>query len=133
MRSSAALRFLAGTGDTRPPAGSAAAPTDAEALDTYSRTVTQVADRLLPSVASVSTRWGRGRGAGSGVVITPNRFLITSAHVVAGGAGGTATLMEGRDAPFSVVGRDALSDLAGAPLREPASGPGTCSSRWTVR
>jgi len=46
------------------------------------------------------------------VVITPDGFLITSAHVVAGGAGGAATFMDGREAPFSVVGRDALSDLA---------------------
>jgi S1-C subfamily serine protease len=112
MQSSAALRFLAGTGDAQPPAGSAGAPTDAEALDAYSTVVTRVAERLLPSVASLSTPRGRGRGAGSGVVITPDGFLITSAHVVTGGAGGTATFMDGRDAPFSVVGRDALSDLA---------------------
>jgi S1-C subfamily serine protease len=112
MRSSAALRFVAGTGDARPPAGPAGAPTDAEALDAYSTAVTRVAERLLPSVASLSTPRGRGRGAGSGVVITPDGFLITSAHVVAGGAGGAATFMDGREAPFSVVGRDALSDLA---------------------
>jgi S1-C subfamily serine protease len=112
MQSSAALRYLAGTGDAQPPAGSGGAPTDAEALDAYSTAVTRVAERLLPSVASLSTPRGRGRGAGSGVVITPDGFLITSAHVVAGGAGGTATFMDGRDAPFSVVGRDGLSDLA---------------------
>jgi S1-C subfamily serine protease len=112
MRSSAALRFVAGTGDARPPAGSAGAPTDAEALDAYSTAVVRVAERLLPSVASLSTSRGRGRGAGSGVVITPDGFLITSAHVVAGGGGGMATFMDGREAPFSVVGRDALSDLA---------------------
>jgi S1-C subfamily serine protease len=112
MRSSAALRFVAGTGYARPPAGTAGAPTDAEALDAYSTAVVRVAERLLPSVASLSTSRGRGRGAGSGVVITPDGFLITSAHVVAGGASGMATFMDGREAPFSVVGRDALSDLA---------------------
>jgi S1-C subfamily serine protease len=112
MRSSAALQFLAGTGDAQPPAGSPGAPTDAEALDAYSTAVMRVAERLLPSVASLSIPRGRGRGAGSGVVITPDGFLITSAHVVAGGAGGMATFMDGREAPFSVVGRDALSDLA---------------------
>jgi len=112
MRSSAALQFLAGTGDAQPPAGSPGAPTDAEALDAYSTAVMGVAERLLPSVASLSIPRGRGRGAGSGVVITPDGFLITSAHVVAGGAGGMATFMDGREAPFSVVGRDALSDLA---------------------
>jgi S1-C subfamily serine protease len=110
MRSPAALRLLAGTDDARPSTAPAGAPTEAEALDAYSRAVTLVAERLLPSVASLSVE--RGRGVGSGVVITPDGFLITSAHVVAGAASGTATFTDGRDASFRVVGRDALSDLA---------------------
>ena len=58
------------------------------ALDAYSQVVTTVADRLIPSVASLRVRQqARGRsadGAGSGVVITPDRFALTSAHVVDG-------------------------------------------------
>src|SRR2546428_7321932 len=53
-----------------------------EALDAYSTIVASVADRLLPSVASlVVRRGGRARGGGSGAVITPGRFLLTSAHL----------------------------------------------------
>ena len=60
-----------------------------EALDAYSRTVVGVAERLAPSVANLRiTRRARGghvpAGAGSGVVLTPDGFLLTSAHVVAG-------------------------------------------------
>jgi S1-C subfamily serine protease len=67
---------------------------DDEALDTYSRVVTTVAERLTPSVASlrVIQRDGRGRhlqGAGSGVVISSDGFVITSAHVVVGTTGGS--------------------------------------------
>jgi S1-C subfamily serine protease len=88
-----------------------------EALDAYSRVVTTVAERLTPSVASlrVVQRAGRGQvlpGAGSGVVISPDGFAITSAHVVAGTSGGSAAFVDGHEERFQVVGRDVLSDLA---------------------
>ena len=52
-------------------------------------------------------------GGGSGVVITPDGFLLTSAHVVARSrSGGQASFADGRDLAFEVVGADALSDLA---------------------
>jgi serine protease Do len=79
-----------------------------DALDAYSRTVIAVAERLTPSVANLRVR----RGGGSGVVITPDGFLLTSAHVVARSRGGNASFADGRDARFEVVGADPLSDLA---------------------
>jgi S1-C subfamily serine protease len=83
------------------------------ALDAYSRTVTAVAERLLPSVASLRVgRTGRAEGAGSAVIITPDGFMLTSAHVVAGRRGGTASLADGQELDISVVGADPLSDLA---------------------
>jgi S1-C subfamily serine protease len=85
---------------------------DEKALDAYSRVVTSVAERLIPSVASLRVRQrvrgGRVDGAGSGVVITPDGFALTSAHVVRG----SASFVDGREIPFDVVGRDELSDLA---------------------
>src|SRR6266567_1096102 len=39
-------------------------------------------------------------------------FLTTSAHVVEGADRGSASLSDGRELPFEVVGRDPLSDLA---------------------
>jgi S1-C subfamily serine protease len=99
----------AGDGDPR--------PTDADALDAYSSVVTTVARRLAPSVASLRVvrrvRGGRTAiGAGSAVAITPDGFLLTSAHVVEGGSGGTASFVDGSDVRFHVVGSDPLSDLA---------------------
>jgi len=92
-------------------------PSDAEALDAYSRVVTTVARDLAPSVANlrVTRRVRGGRtavGGGSAVVIAPDGYLLTSAHVVEGGSGGGASLVDGRDLRFTVVGRDPLSDLA---------------------
>jgi S1-C subfamily serine protease len=93
-------------------------PSDDEALDAYSQAVTTLAERLSPSVANlrVSRRVRGGRvldGGGSGVVITPDGFTLTSAHVVARTEGrGRASFVDGRELEFEVVGSDPLSDLA---------------------
>jgi S1-C subfamily serine protease len=91
---------------------------EADALDAYSRVVVSTAERVAPSVANlrVTRRTRSGRmpaGAGSGVVLTPDGFLLTSAHVVAGpGRGGRAALTDGRELSFQVIGSDPFSDLA---------------------
>jgi S1-C subfamily serine protease len=100
---------------------------EAEALDAYSRVVVDVAERIAPSVANLRVmRRGRGgqvpAGAGSAVALTPDGFLVTSAHVVsgptqAGGAqsrarAGRATFVDGRELSWRVVGVDRLTDLA---------------------
>jgi S1-C subfamily serine protease len=92
---------------------------DEAPLDAYSRVVTSVAATLLPSVASL--RVGRAarrgsretpEGAGTGVAITPDGFMLTSAHVVSGSRTGTASFTDGRELELEVVGTDRLSDLA---------------------
>jgi len=91
---------------------------EAEALDAYSRVVVEVAERLAPSVANlrVMRRRSGGQvpaGAGSAVALTPDGFLLTSAHVVAGPERtGRAAFVDGRELSFRVVGVDRLSDLA---------------------
>ncbi len=96
---------------------STAIPTEREALDAYSTTVTSVAERVLPAVASLRVgRAGRG-GAGSAVVITPDGFLVTSAHVVAQGGSASASFLDGTEYEVDVVGADPLSDLAIARAR----------------
>jgi serine protease Do len=92
-------------------------PSDDEALDAYSRVVTTVARDLAPSVANlrVTRRLRGGRtamGGGSAVVITPDGFLVTSAHVVEGSRVGSASFVDGREMRFTVVGADPLSDIA---------------------
>ncbi len=86
-----------------------------EALDAYSSSVSTAAARLIPSVASLRVErrgGGWGGGSGSAVAFTPDGFLVTNAHVVAGAERGTATFVDGDELAFEVVGRDPLSDLA---------------------
>jgi S1-C subfamily serine protease len=87
-------------------------PPDAEALDAYSEVVTRVAAELLPAVASLTVRTRRGAGGGSAVTMTPDGFLLTSAHVVDGHREGRAAFSNGVESSFEVVGADPLSDLA---------------------
>src|SRR5712691_3163553 len=87
--------------------------TEVEApLDAYSRVVTEVAQRLAPSIASLRVTLRRRSGGGSGVVITPDGFLLTSAHVVAGADRAEASFADGRELRAEIVGADPLSDLA---------------------
>src|SRR5260221_837695 len=89
-----------------------AMPTEREALDAYSTTVTSVAERVLPAVASLRVgRAGRG-GAGSAVVITPDGFLVTSAHLVAQGGSARASFLDRTAYQVDVVGADTLSHPA---------------------
>jgi S1-C subfamily serine protease len=111
------LRLIEGVVDGSQPDGPSEALPDAEALDAYSRTVTSVAERLRDSVANLKvgrrTRRGRAEGGGSGVVITPDGYLLTSAHVVEGADGkAQAAFPDGRSFGAEVIGTDPLSDLA---------------------
>jgi serine protease Do len=115
-RTSGGLRLISdGVANSTPPASQERLP-DAEAFDAYSRTVSGVAERLGPSVAHLAvsrrTRRGRAEGAGSGVAISSDGYMVTSAHVVAGGNGVSASFSDGRELGAEVVGADPLSDLA---------------------
>src|SRR5213078_623308 len=108
----AELTFIGSTYDT---------PDEDEALDAYSRAVTAVAERLTPSVANlrVSRRVRGGRrldGGGSAVVITPDGFTLTSAHVIERTDGGRVVRRRSR---ARVRGRRLGSDVR----------PGTASGR----
>ena len=90
---------------------------DGEALDAYSEVVTRVAEQMLPRVVRLLVNGrgpGRARptGTGSAVVITPDGFLLTAAHVVGQQDQATAEFSDGRSRAATVVGRDHLSDLA---------------------
>src|SRR6266511_2380284 len=113
----ARLRLIDGAADGAQPEAPPEALLDAEALDAYSRTVTAVSERLRASVANLRvrrrTRRGRAEGGGSAVAITPDGYLLSSAHVVAETSGkGTASFPDGRSLSAEVVGADPLSDLA---------------------
>jgi S1-C subfamily serine protease len=82
---------------------------DEELLDAYSRAVIGAVDAVAPAVAHIKVR----DGAGSGVVFTPDGFVLTNHHVVERGSGAiTVTLPDGRSANADLVGRDPDTDLA---------------------
>ena len=78
--------------------------------------VAGIAQRVLPSVVSISTRSISGGGTGSGFVIDSNGYILTNNHVISKAAqtGGSiqVSLSDGSFYSAKVIGRDASYDLA---------------------
>ena len=98
---------------------------DAFLQDAYSRTVSDVVERLGPSVAAVRLHGAGGTderlGGGSGFLFTPDGFVLTNSHVVRAGKPPTAarpelrhqvSLADGREFDARWVGDDPDTDLA---------------------
>jgi S1-C subfamily serine protease len=93
------------------------AGSEGEALDAYSRAVTEVVDRVGPAVVSVHVsakrRGGRrGEGSGSGFAFTPDGYLITNAHVVENGGRFRVAAVDGAIDEAYLVGVDRATDIA---------------------
>jgi S1-C subfamily serine protease len=102
---------------------------ESEALDAYSRAVIAVNEQLAPSVANLRS----GRGGGSGVVITRDGFIVTSAHVVERSRRVTAAFVDGTEVQADVVGADPLSDLAVLRARAEELHPAALGDASTLR
>jgi S1-C subfamily serine protease len=87
-------------------------PSEAEALDAFSRVVVNVAEMLRPAVVHLRTGQGRREGSGSGVLFTPDGFLLTNHHVVQGNERVRIRLADGQGLDGAVVGQDPWTDLA---------------------
>jgi S1-C subfamily serine protease len=86
-------------------------------LDAYSAAVVGAVAAVGPAVVSVyvggadEAERARG-GAGSGVVVTPDGYLLTNEHVVQKVSQARVTFVDGRSVPAVVAGRDPATDLA---------------------
>lgn len=105
--------------DAPPPASStrgvAAPPADTELLDSYSRAVIGVVDAVGPAVVGLSVQASdrrRASGTGSGVVVTPDGYLLTNQHVVANMRRTRVSFADGSSVDADLVGEDIATDLA---------------------
>ncbi len=98
-------------------------PSEIQALDAYSQAVVNAVDRIGPAVVSVGMarraperlrRRGLDelKGAGSGLVIAPDGFILTNSHVVTSADRIEVRFPDGHEMPATMVGNDPHSDLA---------------------
>lgn len=115
-------RYSGDTPSVSLPGGDVAAPgiaeSDADLLDAYSRAVTRVVQSVGPAVVSVAVgknspnRRGEQMGAGSGVIVAPEGYILTNNHVVQGAGRIEVQTADGTTLPARLVGSDPATDLA---------------------
>jgi S1-C subfamily serine protease len=87
----------------------AATHSDEDALlDAYSQAIVRAVEHVGPAVVRVEAP----RGGGSGVVFTPDGFVLTNHHVIERSRDVRVTLRDGRSLAADRIGQDAETDLA---------------------
>jgi S1-C subfamily serine protease len=108
-------------GQWTPGSAGASEVDDAALLDSFSRTVVDVAERTGPAVVAIRRRrrehdpdnpFAPAQGSGSGVIIAPDGYVLTNDHVVRGAARLDAVLSDGTSVEARIVGEDPDTDLA---------------------
>ncbi len=112
------LRYINGNGgNTSPSAIHDGDEYDAQLLDAYSQAVVGVVEVVGPAVVAIGVRKEAGKrtdgeGAGSGVLIAPDGFVLTNNHVIEGADNIGVTLTDGYAFQAQLVGTDPATDLA---------------------
>ncbi len=112
---------------------------DEELLDSYSRAVIHVADRVSPSVVKIDVERGgpagraNGAGSGSGFVFTPDGFILTNSHVVHESKRLVVNLPDGRRFQANQIGEDPGTDLAVIRINAPDLIPARLGDSNTVK
>ena len=83
-------------------------PDDRDLLDAYSRAVVGAVEQVGPAVVKIDV----SRGTGSGVLFTPDGFILTNSHVLGRGAGIRVTMSSGWTLRGELIGRDPHHDIA---------------------
>ena len=85
---------------------------DDQLLDSYSKTIAAVVNRVAPSVVNIRVANHEGRaGGGSGFLIARDGFILTNSHVVHGARELEVTLHDGGVYPARLIGTDPDTDL----------------------
>jgi putative serine protease PepD len=77
--------------------------------------VSAIATKVLPSVVSINVRGGASGDTGSGVILSPDGYILTNNHVVSAAADGgviTVVFYAKQSVAAKIVGTDPKSDLA---------------------
>ena len=117
-----ALQFISGEHGGGAGDGSCRIPSEAasevELLDAYSRAVIAVVDAVAPAVVGITVKKPADahtpgqQGAGSGVIIAPDGYILTNDHVVQDSEIMEVTLQDGTSFDAELVGTDPATDLA---------------------
>jgi serine protease Do len=94
---------------------------DQEILARFDDAISNVAEKVLPSVVNIKVKVDRqdafgntseGEGVGSGVIYSSDGYIITNSHVASGARELIVTLTDGSEYPAELVGADQDRDIA---------------------
>ena len=85
-------------------------------LSTAPTNFTNAAEAVTPAVVNIRSNgsldlWGGG-SSGSGVIISPDGYIVTNNHVIEGGRDIEVTLNDNREFSAKLIGTDASTDMA---------------------